>query len=95
MDQLKKTFYEKLKIKIFRPPNYSGFLLLVLVLLMIACVLYVKRNDLGFLYNRTTWSFIVIVSFFFFSLLAKYRSYFFALNRGAYSCLYLVKCGIK
>jgi len=47
-------------VKIFRPPNYSGFLLLILVVLMIGSILYVKRNDLGFLYNRTTWSLIVI-----------------------------------
>jgi oligosaccharyltransferase complex subunit gamma len=49
-------------IKIFRPPNYSGFLLLVLVVLMVGSVLYVKRNDLGFLYNKTTWSLIIIGS---------------------------------
>jgi oligosaccharyltransferase complex subunit gamma len=29
---------------------------------MIGAVLYVKRNNLEFLYNKTTWSIIVIVS---------------------------------
>ena len=58
-------------MKIFRPPNYSGLLLIVLLVFMIAGLLYVKRNNLEFLYNRTTWSLIVIVNFFIFHLLAQ------------------------
>ncbi|RNA25417.1 tumor suppressor candidate 3 [Brachionus plicatilis] len=49
-----------INIRIFRPPNYSGLLLVVLLVSMIASLLYVKRNNLEFLYNKTTWSMIVI-----------------------------------
>jgi len=52
----------EINVKIFRPPNYSGFLLVVLLLLMIGSLLYVKRNNLEFLYNKTSWSLIVISS---------------------------------
>lgn len=61
-EQIAKWVYERsdIQIKIFRPPNYSGFLLLVIVSLMVGAILYVKRNNLEFLYNKNTWSFIVI-----------------------------------
>jgi oligosaccharyltransferase complex subunit gamma len=49
-------------VKIFRPPNYSGLLLVVMLLLMVAALLYLKRDNLEFLYNKTTWSLIIIVS---------------------------------
>jgi len=49
-----------IQIKIFRPPNYSGLLLIALLIFMIGGLLYVKRNNLEFLYNRTTWSIVVI-----------------------------------
>lgn len=52
----------EINIKIFRPPNYSGFLLIVLLVSMIGGLLYVKRNNLEFLYNKTSWSLIVIGS---------------------------------
>lgn len=51
-----------ISVKVFRPPNYSGLLLVVLLILMIGGLLYVKRNNLEFLYNKTTWSMIIIVS---------------------------------
>lgn len=50
----------EISVKIFRPPNYSGFLLIVLLAFMIGGLLYVKRNNLEFLYNKTTWSMIII-----------------------------------
>lgn len=52
----------EINIKVFRPPNYSGLLLVVLLVMMIGSLLYVKRNNLEFLYNKTTWSLIVISS---------------------------------
>lgn len=50
----------EISVKIFRPPNYSGFLLIVLLAFMIGGLLYVKRNNLEFLYNKTTWSMLTI-----------------------------------
>lgn len=52
----------EISIKVFRPPNYSGLLLVLLLVFLIASLLYVKRNNLEFLYNKTTWSLIVISS---------------------------------
>lgn len=49
-----------ISVKIFRPPNYSGLLLIILLAFMIGGLLYVKRNNLESFYNRTTWSFITI-----------------------------------
>lgn len=50
----------EIQVKIFRPPNYSGLLLIILLVFMIAGLLYVKRDNLEFLYNKTTWSMIII-----------------------------------
>jgi hypothetical protein len=50
------------QIHIFRPPNYSGFLLVVLLVTMIGGLLYIKRNSLEFLYNQYVWGIFVIVS---------------------------------
>jgi len=50
----------EIPVKVFRPPNYSGLLLVVLLVLMLGSLLYVKRNNLEFLYNKTTWSFLCI-----------------------------------
>jgi len=52
----------EINIKVFRPPNYSGLLLVILLVFMVGGLLYVKRNNLEFLYNKTTWSLIVIGS---------------------------------
>jgi len=49
-----------INVKIFRPPNYSGLLLIILLAFMIGGLLYVKRNNLEFLYNKTTWGCITI-----------------------------------
>lgn len=51
-----------INVKIFRPPNYSGLLLIILLAFMIGSLLYVKRNNLEFLYNKTSWSLIIISS---------------------------------
>jgi len=50
------------QIHIFRPPNYSGFLLIVLLVTMIGGLLYLKRNSLEFLYNQVVWGTFVILA---------------------------------
>jgi len=42
-------------IRVFRPPNYSGTLALTLLFSLIGGLLYLKRNNLEFLYNKTSW----------------------------------------
>lgn len=54
--------FDCVQIHIFRPPNYSGFLLVVLLVTMIGGLLYIKRNSLEFLYNQYVWGIFVIVS---------------------------------
>jgi len=44
-----------IQIRVFRPPNYSGALALVMVLIFVAGFLYMRRNNLDFLYNKTLW----------------------------------------
>ncbi|CAH1777998.1 unnamed protein product [Owenia fusiformis] len=57
-EQLSKFIAERtdIQIRIFRPPNYSGTLALVLLFSLIAGLLYLKRNNLEFLYNKTSWA---------------------------------------
>lgn len=44
-----------IQIRIFRPPNYSGTLAVVTMAAVVAGVLYLKRNNLEFLYNKQMW----------------------------------------
>ncbi|XP_077863916.1 dolichyl-diphosphooligosaccharide--protein glycosyltransferase subunit TUSC3-like [Saccoglossus kowalevskii] len=42
-------------IRVFRPPNYSGTIALALLFSLIGGLLYLRRNNLEFLYNKTMW----------------------------------------
>ncbi|KAK6168370.1 hypothetical protein SNE40_020920 [Patella caerulea] len=44
-----------IQVRVFRPPNYSGTLALALLFSLIGGLLYLKRNNLEFLYNKTSW----------------------------------------
>ncbi|KAL1115959.1 hypothetical protein AAG570_005454 [Ranatra chinensis] len=44
-----------IQIRVFRPPNYSGTLALVMLCVLVAGFLYMRRNNLDFLYNKTLW----------------------------------------
>jgi len=46
-----------IQIRIIRPPNYSGTLALLILFALIGALLYMRRNNLDFLYNRTSWAF--------------------------------------
>lgn len=48
----------EIQIRIFRPPNYSGLLALIVLLAMVVGLLYLRKNNLDFLYNSTTWALI-------------------------------------
>ena len=50
-----------LQIRVFRPPNYSGTLALALLFSLIGGLLYLKRNSLEFLYNKTSWGIAALV----------------------------------
>ena len=53
-----------LSVRIFRPPNYSGTLALVMLVGLVGVLLYVKRNSLEFLYNRQIWAVAVMAIIF-------------------------------
>lgn len=63
-EQLAKWIQDRtdVQIHVFRPPNYSGFLLIVLLITMIGGLLYIKRNSLEFLYNQVVWGMFVILA---------------------------------
>ncbi|KAG8334393.1 tumor suppressor candidate 3 [Homalodisca vitripennis] len=42
-------------IRVFRPPNYSGTMALVMLFALVAGFLYLRRNNLDFLYNKNLW----------------------------------------
>ncbi|RWS15392.1 tumor suppressor candidate 3-like isoform X2, partial [Dinothrombium tinctorium] len=44
------------QIRVIRPPSYSGSLALLILCSLIAALLYMRRNNLDFLYNRTSWA---------------------------------------
>ncbi|CAG9864570.1 unnamed protein product, partial [Phyllotreta striolata] len=45
-----------IQIRVFRPPNYSGTFALIILFGIVAAFLYLRRNNLEFLYNRTMWA---------------------------------------
>ncbi|XP_074604193.1 oligosaccharide transferase gamma subunit [Brevipalpus obovatus] len=45
-------------IRVIRPPNYSTTLVILALMMATASLLYIKRNNLDFLYNRNSWAFI-------------------------------------
>lgn len=47
-------------IRVFRPPNYSGTIALLILLMLTATLLYMRRNNLEFLYNRTSWGLLAV-----------------------------------
>jgi oligosaccharyltransferase complex subunit gamma len=49
------------QIRVFRPPNYSGTVAVAMIFAFVAGFLYLKRNNLDFLYNKTLWAFGAIV----------------------------------
>jgi len=44
------------QIRVFRPPNYSGTLALIFLFSFLAGLLYLRRNNLEFLYNKNIWA---------------------------------------
>uniref|UniRef100_A0A8C7GRH8 Tumor suppressor candidate 3 n=1 Tax=Oncorhynchus kisutch TaxID=8019 RepID=A0A8C7GRH8_ONCKI len=43
-------------IRVFRPPNYSGTIALALLVSLVGGLLYLRRNNLEFIYNKTGWA---------------------------------------
>jgi len=50
----------EVSIRVFRPPNYTGTVALLMLLSLVGGLLYLRRNNLEFLYNKTAWSLIAL-----------------------------------
>lgn len=49
------------QIRIIRPPNYAGPLLLGFLLAVIGGLAYLRRHNLEFLFNKNVWAFSALV----------------------------------
>jgi len=50
------------QVRIFRPPNYTGTVVLILLFSLAGGLLYVRRSSLEFIYNKVFWGVASIVS---------------------------------
>ncbi|EFO25633.1 hypothetical protein LOAG_02854 [Loa loa] len=48
------------KIRVLRPPNYAAPAVVLLLAMLVLGLLYMRRNNLDFLYNRTSWALICL-----------------------------------
>ena len=60
-------------IRVVRPPNYTASFLLLILFSLLSVLLYVRRNNLDFLYNKTSWALIALVSAFAFLYLIYFN----------------------
>ncbi|CAG0880516.1 unnamed protein product [Cyprideis torosa] len=53
-----KWIYERIdvNIRVFRPPNYTASIAIFAFILLVAGIVYLRRNNLDFLKNKTMWS---------------------------------------
>ncbi|KAK0417070.1 hypothetical protein QR680_012819 [Steinernema hermaphroditum] len=49
-----------INIRVLRPPNYAGPAVIMLLAMLVLGLLYMRRNNLEFLYNRTCWALICL-----------------------------------
>ncbi|XP_041051334.1 magnesium transporter protein 1-like isoform X2 [Carcharodon carcharias] len=50
----------EINIRVIRPPNYAGPLMLGFLLAIIGGLVYLRRNNLDFLYNKNGWAFVAL-----------------------------------
>ncbi|XP_037957916.1 tumor suppressor candidate 3 [Teleopsis dalmanni] len=56
------------QVRIFRPPNYSGTVAMITLVCLVGGFLYIRRNNLEFLYNKQIWGAIAV--FFCFAMIS-------------------------
>lgn len=49
-----------INIRVFRPPNYTGTVAMFILFTVTAGLLYMRRNNLEFLYNKTAWGLLAL-----------------------------------
>ncbi|XP_030383596.1 tumor suppressor candidate 3 [Scaptodrosophila lebanonensis] len=69
-DAISKFVAERtdIQIRIFRPPNYSGTVAMITLVALVGSFLYIRRNNLEFLYNKNLWGAIAV--FFCFAMIS-------------------------
>lgn len=69
-DAISKFVAERtdVQIRVFRPPNYSGTVAMVTLAALVGGFLYMRRNNLEFLYNKSIWGAIAV--FFCFTMIS-------------------------
>uniref|UniRef100_A0A1I7X6Q7 U1-type domain-containing protein n=1 Tax=Heterorhabditis bacteriophora TaxID=37862 RepID=A0A1I7X6Q7_HETBA len=50
----------EVQIRVLRPPNYAAPVVVVLLIGLVLGLLYMKRNNLEFLYNKTSWGLVCL-----------------------------------
>jgi len=62
-EAISKFVHERtdIQIRIFRPPNYSGTVAMITLVALVGGFLYVRRNNLEFLYNKQMWAAIAVL----------------------------------
>ncbi|KAM3722952.1 putative dolichyl-diphosphooligosaccharide--protein glycosyltransferase subunit [Dirofilaria immitis] len=61
-DSMAKFIFERtdIQIRVLRPPNYAAPAVVLLLAMLVLGLLYMRRNNLDFLYNRTSWALICL-----------------------------------
>lgn len=56
-EAIAKWIWERtdIQFRLLRPPNWTGTVAGVMLLVLIGGFLYLKRNNLDFIYNKTIW----------------------------------------
>jgi len=69
-EAIARWIYERteMNIRVFRPPNYTGTMALLILFGLVGGLVYLRRNNLEFLFNKTTWCMLAI--FFVLSMLS-------------------------
>uniref|UniRef100_A0A9J2PAH9 Magnesium transporter protein 1 n=1 Tax=Ascaris lumbricoides TaxID=6252 RepID=A0A9J2PAH9_ASCLU len=59
-DSMARFVYDRaeIQIRVLRPPNYAAPAVVLLLAMLVLGLLYMRRNNLEFLYNRTSWALV-------------------------------------
>lgn len=50
----------EINIRVFRPPNYTGTIAMFVLFGVTGVLIYMRRNNLEFLYNKNAWGMIAL-----------------------------------
>ena len=61
-EAISKWIFERteVNIRVFRPPSYTGTVTLLMLISVVGSLVYLRRNNLEFIFNKTTWCMLSI-----------------------------------